>query len=1047
MKRGTRVAIAIAILALGGGGAWWASHREGERARAERVEEFLLPDRVERPPLSPARQHALGWLRGRAVDAAGSPVEGVSVEVFDSIEAGGFRWRSDVRALQRGPAQPPAVIRRVTAADGRFIVEGLSQGEPHLLWLDRLGPRATKRFLTAEFASAFEREFGDVRLNAPRSVRGRVTTRDGKPVARAVVRAFGANESVAPDPDFVMIELGPVLGENRPFPSTLLLRSSPDGPWRISEPMPPQDPGESVLGRPATTTADDGTFELSGDLLPGDRIVVDHPAFVRGTAAVPLTGDVVLERGDELRGFVRDESGAGVEGARVFAGPIRHALSVSSRDARFVGPIERTTTSSNGAFVVSGLDERDDVAVVVFTPDAVAVGERRANGSAAIHLLLEARATLTIRARGPDGTACENFRVALENADSRSRIDLRTRLRVIERGVVEVSALLPGRYRLLAESAGCARHDSELSLASGDRGAAEVSFTRGASREIRVTAADDGTPVDGAVVTARGAPRMSFEKELQLLHDPPACVGVTGRDGVARLDRLPAGVIAVTVEHPEFVFESLRAPFSEAPLEVTMSRGGRIVGPRAVRRDLAPFLVYLRGESIEPQRITPSPDGSFTIERLRPGVYSLALESVEPGDAQTREESLSFAGKTTTLERKRCTVAEGATTECEFETVAGRIPAAGRIRGRVEIDGAPAKGRAVSIDLDSSLTQATDADGRFEFFAVPVGPVSISIPAVASNEYDSGDVLAAKSFDVAAGEVAEIEFQISTGSIAGQVVDAETGSPVARANVVLLAFALGDSEQSVRLRTLSDADGRFVIDSVPAGSMLLDVDARGYCDWSTSIEVSPRSANAQAPAMVRLERLGSVRGRIELPPELLNSRDLVLLAWPRGAESLRPERGAEPIDVRFDSGNGDFSVDDVEPGEYSLLVTGAPELDVERLTLTIKPGAHSGVVLRPAVRPRPKPTHIGGTIRLPTDTSRLVSKLVLHRLDAVADDLRIGIQLDGGLRFASPLVVPGRYRVTLEPDGEALEPLEIDVPEGGVDKLVLEFVQRRAKRG
>ena len=59
----------------------------------------------------------------------------------------------------------------------------------------------------------------------------------------------------------------------------------------------------------------------------------------------------------------------------------------------------------------------------------------------------------------------------------------------------------------------------------------------------------------------------------------------------------------------------------------------------------------------------------------------------------------------------------------------------------------------------------------------------------------------------------------TTGIVGGFVREAESGDPIAVARVVV---------RELRLATLTDADGRFLIPSVPPGAYTLDVDALGF---------------------------------------------------------------------------------------------------------------------------------------------------------------------------------------------------------------------------
>ncbi len=123
--------------------------------------------------------------------------------------------------------------------------------------------------------------------------------------------------------------------------------------------------------------------------------------------------------------------------------------------------------------------------------------------------------------------------------------------------------------------------------------------------------------------------------------------------------------------------------------------------------------------------------------------------------------------------------------------------------------------------------------------------------------------------------------------------------------------------------------------------------------------------------------------------------------------------GAEetaPVKLRFDPHARAFEIDGAPPEECELALRGFEDAAVACMRITIPPGADDHVVLRPVVRPRAAPIRIAGTIGLPTDSSRLVNQVVFRRLDAAQEDLRAGIELDGGcdLRTKPPAATRSR---------------------------------------
>ncbi len=106
-------------------------------------------------------------------------------------------------------------------------------------------------------------------------------------------------------------------------------------------------------GRFALPHVPAGTRRLSL-IGPGTRLAITEEILVTGNETIDL-GDVVLERGDRITGFVRDRSGAPVADARVFVG----RLAFMSRQPRlenwFHGRYE-TRTDAKGAYTLDGVD-------------------------------------------------------------------------------------------------------------------------------------------------------------------------------------------------------------------------------------------------------------------------------------------------------------------------------------------------------------------------------------------------------------------------------------------------------------------------------------------------------------------------------------------------------------------------------------------------------------------------------------------------------------------------------------------------------------------
>jgi len=106
-------------------------------------------------------------------------------------------------------------------------------------------------------------------------------------------------------------------------------------------------------GRFALSHVPAGTQRLSL-IGPGTRLAITAEILVTGNETIDL-GDVVLERGDRITGFVRDRLGAPVADARVFVGRLAFMSWRPRLENWFHGRYE-TRTDATGAYTLDGVD-------------------------------------------------------------------------------------------------------------------------------------------------------------------------------------------------------------------------------------------------------------------------------------------------------------------------------------------------------------------------------------------------------------------------------------------------------------------------------------------------------------------------------------------------------------------------------------------------------------------------------------------------------------------------------------------------------------------
>lgn len=106
-------------------------------------------------------------------------------------------------------------------------------------------------------------------------------------------------------------------------------------------------------GRFALPHVPAGTRRLSL-IAPGTRLALTEELVVTGNETIDL-GEISLERGDRITGFVRDRSGAPVAHARVFVGRLAHTHLRPPLENLFHSRYE-TRTDATGAYTFEGVD-------------------------------------------------------------------------------------------------------------------------------------------------------------------------------------------------------------------------------------------------------------------------------------------------------------------------------------------------------------------------------------------------------------------------------------------------------------------------------------------------------------------------------------------------------------------------------------------------------------------------------------------------------------------------------------------------------------------
>lgn len=149
----------------------------------------------------------------------------------------------------------------------------------------------------------------------------------------------------------------------------------------------------------------------------------------------------------------------------------------------------------------------------------------------------------------------------------------------------------------------------------------------------------------------------------------------------------------------------------------------------------------------------------------------------------------------------------------------------------------------------TGANRAAGADRLREYVTRPNSALEFEFRGVDSKtDYDlrvRPDQLAAhksQRFGVTAGVRTALEIALAHGSqLAGVVVD-ESGQPVADAELIARIDPEVFGQGGYRVRTTkSDADGKFALEHVPSGRLLLRISASGFLETDASLDVAERA--------------------------------------------------------------------------------------------------------------------------------------------------------------------------------------------------------------
>ncbi len=843
---------------------------------AERV-----PVTAERPKARKGQRTGDGLIMGRVCDEADCNLEGAGVYFVDC--------RPEVLAVSAKLGMGDYTASRYafaeTGPDGAFRLEDLAGAKEASLYVDH-EDHAVKRVPVGIY-NADTRDVGTITLETGGRVSGSVRNRaSGEPIAGALVKAVGLSDSVEFDEGMVAVFSG-----DAPPDRIRRTESGPDGAFELK-------------GLPAGKTIVSVEHE---NYLPGKsrKIVVEKGRTTDGV-------ELYLDQPFSISGTVVDGNGKPLEAISVSVRqPVDADITKSSALSFTVLEEESCLSGPDGAFEITGIGTGKYTVKAkggVYLPRSIDGVEA---GTSGLVVTLERGGIVHGRVLdSKTGEGLERFKLKVTRQASGPRKFAGLVLTGDEaaarighgadpRGAFFVEGVGKEMVRFQITAPGYA--DLSVGAITSSPGAKEpIDFELDPEASVAgILLAPGGEPLAGGSVVLqkprekddvdRLVRKLVIGDDKESLRKP----SWTGRDrsgpaGEFLIGGVPEGDYVLEAYHddylrPEPVVLFISSGESKSDIILEMLLGGAVEGTVFGRdgRPMPGARVRAFDQGVDPlgdRNATADGDGNYSFSALRPGEYSIALDTKEPVSI------LESALRSDDDERAagiRLFVGEGETVRLDLHdlppgTISGSVTEAGygvvgievRLLTREELAFIPVK------------TCRTGNDGRYMMKDVRSGEYTISL--------DMGDL--PDSFESAVtlyphGRVVH-DFELPTGRVAGRVVNAETGAPVAdievsmkkpagegkiKMKVVSSSVSMSSSgDDGEKTATLSmrgsgpvrtDRDGRFEIRCLKDGAYRLVASGGGYAR-ETREPVRVTEGSVTTVQDIRLSRGALLTGRV-----------------------------------------------------------------------------------------------------------------------------------------------------------------------------------------
>ncbi len=578
--------------------------------------------------------------------------------------------------------------------------------------------------------------------------------------------------------------------------------------------------GSYGVGLDPVTTGVDGRFRIA-DLQPGGNVDLRVACTGFKERAIPRVVPaerplvVVLEKSARIAGRVIDESREAVAGARVRAEPEDHDPAFLER----FGNVR--TTKEDGSFEIETAPDghvRLEVTAGGFESSQASGLVVPAGGTLdGVEVVMKRGAAISGTVTTDDGRPVAGAGVSAsairELSSGASGMSFSSGAGALSDGdgAFRLEGVAAGRQLVTADHPDLGRTSQEVEVGAGE---AHVGLRFASSVEVQGSVVDrGGAPVAGAAVILRPAGG-GRRPELTASDD----------QGGFRFEHVVAGAYALSAARAmgsPASGRSLDLQVEGAPLtglQLVLAGGatlsGTVLGSRP--EDQATLAVEAQGPSgIASGEL--GADGSYQITSLAAGRWEVTASASGTGRRGQGEVTIAD---------------DAADAHLDIELGAGLT-----LRGTVLLNGQPFPGAQVNVQATGSgigakgagaaARDVTDSAGAFRLEGLPAGPASLFVLDFPSR------LTARRTLDLEDDQTIEVD--LAAGGIAGSVVDASTGLPLA--DVTVGATAVGAATPGGPSARTSDALGHFGFDTLVAGSYAVTFRKPGYLTLTATVTV------------------------------------------------------------------------------------------------------------------------------------------------------------------------------------------------------------------